>query len=348
MQGIENQLARTKLDYHHMQISDNQYLEKVFENLSTEVESFGGCRDVSSKDHCVDLGLLMSTTTMAALHLGQHYNENLVFYRNTNFKELKTLFDVTQRLILEQDFEILNVSTIEWTLTPWMRSTSLHDTVIKWAKEKVHVHSELVLCLGKIYEHTEANAKWKDQLQEFQPSNKFKGSCGIDGEPLEFEWRIFPGHMTLEILQEIQDELEACPARPERFEDRIVFMSMLNDIAWTKKGHSTEKCSKFRTGQEIRKKTEISAWTLVLPRAQEKMKNGVGTPHRHRSFSSATWTRAFFIPTQNNVCVFLWLCQTYLLSFRFDAQSHLGWSSPRTSIQPALVLNTSCVALPCL
>ena len=33
VQGIENQLARTKLDNHHMQISDDQYFEKVFENL---------------------------------------------------------------------------------------------------------------------------------------------------------------------------------------------------------------------------------------------------------------------------------------------------------------------------
>ena len=33
VQVFENQLARTQLDYHHMQISDDQYLEKVFENL---------------------------------------------------------------------------------------------------------------------------------------------------------------------------------------------------------------------------------------------------------------------------------------------------------------------------
>ena len=33
VRGIENQLARTKLDYHSMQISDNQYLDKVFTNI---------------------------------------------------------------------------------------------------------------------------------------------------------------------------------------------------------------------------------------------------------------------------------------------------------------------------
>ena len=77
------------------------------------------------------------------------YNENLVACRNTNFKELKTLFDITQRLILEHAFEIPNVSTIVWKFTLWMRSTLLHDKVTKLTKAKVHVYSNSVLCLGK-------------------------------------------------------------------------------------------------------------------------------------------------------------------------------------------------------
>ena len=57
----------------------------------------------------------MSTTMKASVHLGTRYNEILVAYRDTNFEELKTLFDITQRLILNHGFEFLNVSTIEWT-----------------------------------------------------------------------------------------------------------------------------------------------------------------------------------------------------------------------------------------
>ena len=110
----------------------------------------------------------MSTKVKASVHLGPSYNENLVAYRNTNFKELKTLFDTTQRLILEHAFEIPNVSTIEWKFTFWMRSTLLHDKVTKLAKAKVHVYSNSVLCLGKVHEHSEANAKWKDLLEDFQ------------------------------------------------------------------------------------------------------------------------------------------------------------------------------------
>ena len=67
--------------------------------------------------------LFMSRTKKASVHLGPNNNEILEVYRNTHFEELKTLFDVPQKLILGQNFEILNVSTIERTLYPSMRSS---------------------------------------------------------------------------------------------------------------------------------------------------------------------------------------------------------------------------------
>ena len=91
----------------------------------------------------------MSTTMKAAVHLGPNYNEDFVAYMNTKFLELRTFFDITQRLILDQAFEILNVSTIIWRFSPWMRSTLLHDRAIGWTGAKVHVHPDSVLCLGR-------------------------------------------------------------------------------------------------------------------------------------------------------------------------------------------------------
>ena len=104
----------------------------------------------------------------AAIHLGEDHNENFVTYRNTNFDALKTLFDITQKLILKQKHEILNVSTIEWQFTP-----VLHYKVLKWANAKVHVYLDSVLCLGRMHGHLQAKEKWKDQLQCFQGSNEY-------------------------------------------------------------------------------------------------------------------------------------------------------------------------------
>ena len=68
--------------------------------------------------------------------------ENLEVHRNTNFEELKNLFDITQRL--EHEGEILHVSTIDWKLHSRTKSTLLHDRVIKWTKAKVHVYTDSV------------------------------------------------------------------------------------------------------------------------------------------------------------------------------------------------------------
>ena len=56
----------------------------------------------------------MSTTVKASVQLGPNYNENVEVFKNTNFEELNNLFDITQRLILEHEAEILNVSPIDW------------------------------------------------------------------------------------------------------------------------------------------------------------------------------------------------------------------------------------------
>ena len=46
--------------------------------------------------------------------------------------------------------------------------------------------------------------KWKEQLEYFLDSTHHKEFYGSDGEPFEFEWNIFPGHTTVELLKEIQ------------------------------------------------------------------------------------------------------------------------------------------------
>ena len=52
----------------------------------------------------------------------------------------------------------------------------------------------------------------------------------------------FLGLTSLEILQKTQKDLQDQNIQPEKFEDRIVFMSMFDDINWAKRGNS-ESCT---------------------------------------------------------------------------------------------------------
>ena len=94
----------------------------------------------------------------------------------------------------------------------------------------------------------EAKTRWEGQVEEFKMSVSYKDLVGPDGEPTEFEWSILPGLTSLKILQKIQNDLRERNIEPEKFTDRIIFMSMSNGIDWT-------RCE------------EILAGTLDVPRS---------------------------------------------------------------------------------
>ena len=54
----------------------------------------------------------------------------------------------------------------------------------------------------------------------------------IDGIPTEFKWKIFPRITTLGLLEESQRLMTDLQCEPEDFTDKIIFMSMYNDIEW--------------------------------------------------------------------------------------------------------------------
>ena len=106
----------------------------------------------------------------AAIHLGSNYLAILEVYKNTNFKEIQSLFNIKQKLILEHSELILNVNTIDSASPSWTRPVLSHDQVIQWKKSKVRVCTDSVLCLGKMYENRDANIRWEGQVEEFKMS----------------------------------------------------------------------------------------------------------------------------------------------------------------------------------
>ena len=81
------------------------------------------------------------------------------------------------------------------------------------------------LC-GKMGNDPKSKIKW------YSENNHFKDMNRIDGMPMEFEWKIFPGITTLGLLEKIQSLMRDLQCEPEHFKDRIIFMSITNDIEW--------------------------------------------------------------------------------------------------------------------
>ena len=67
---------------------------------------------------------------------------------------------------------------------------------------KTYVFADSVLCLGGI--STEPVQAWEKKIKWYLETRYLKELNRIDGEPMEFEWKIFPGFTTLDLLEKIK------------------------------------------------------------------------------------------------------------------------------------------------
>ena len=110
----------------------------------------------------------------------------------------------------------------------WILTSLLHSRAHQYELAKVYPFSDSVLCLGKMV--NSPIESWKNQIQWYSENNYFNELNRIDGKPMEFEWKIFPGFTTAGILNEIQKMMGELQCDPAEFKGKIIFMSMFNDI----------------------------------------------------------------------------------------------------------------------
>ena len=106
-----------RTEFQNMKYTNHQYKTKVFHFLQQMLGITAGYG--STEDPCVDMGMFMSSSMKAAIHLGPNYLANLEVFKNPNFEEIQILFNITQKLILQHSEEILNVRTIDSTSPSW-------------------------------------------------------------------------------------------------------------------------------------------------------------------------------------------------------------------------------------
>ena len=124
----------------------------------------------------------------------------------------------------------------------------------KWVRAKC-VYSDSVSRLEKMYDHSQANPTWKSQRGDIQQTNFFSdNNFGIDGEPTKFDWKVFPGLPSLEILHKIPEDLNGREIKPEQLEGRILFMSMFQRHCLDKEGTIFRLHVEVREGKRRRKK----------------------------------------------------------------------------------------------
>ena len=122
----------------------------------------------------------MSSSMKAAIHLGQNYLAKSDIYKNTKVEEAESLCNIIHKL-MEHSEEILNMKYLESSSHSWTRSVLPQDQAIKWAKARVCVYADSVLCLGQMNESKEARTRWEGPVEELKMSASHKELLGIDG-----------------------------------------------------------------------------------------------------------------------------------------------------------------------
>ena len=93
-----------------------------------------------------------------------------------------------------------------------------------------------MLCLGGISD--ELVEAWESRIKGFLETRHLKNLDRIDGEPMEFEWKNFPGFTTLKILHEVQKMMTESKCEPEQFKGRIIFMSVYKTLYGSVEAHN--------------------------------------------------------------------------------------------------------------
>ena len=207
----------------------------------------------------------LAVTMESAVFMRKNFQNNQNSIVNTGDLTLKQMFDISARLVAEQD-EIFKVETIPWEKHSWKCLSLIgDDRIINLQRAKVYVFSDSVFCLGKIHQNPESTEAWKQRIEWITSSQSCRNFDGISGEPTEFEWNIFQGFTTLQLYGKVTDLLFRFGETPEIFTGRILFMSMFNDISCDKKDKE-EEClanaqGRFQICKEVWKRTMVLHWS---------------------------------------------------------------------------------------
>ena len=93
----------------------------------------------------------------------------------------------TEELVRGQT-ETAGISMINFQDLRWVSTSLLHSRAYPSSTARGYVFSDSVLCLGKMGDGPVES--WKRQIQRYSDNNYFEQLNRIDGQHMEFEWKI--------------------------------------------------------------------------------------------------------------------------------------------------------------
>ena len=122
---------------------------------------------------------------------------------------MKQMFDISEKLLAEQSDEIYGINTISWK--------TLHGSIYLWlvmkkssvsCTQRPTYFQIMYYALERWTRNPQSNIVWEDRLTWFKSSPEYRALDKIEGQPMEFEWNIFPGFTTLQQSPRVNVKIE--------------------------------------------------------------------------------------------------------------------------------------------
>ena len=84
------------------------------------------------------------------------------------------MFNIIQKLVTEHSEEIPIVECLECSSPSLTRSMLANDEAVKWAKAKVCVYDDSVLCVGQMKDVSGATERWTGQVEDLKNIRRTK------------------------------------------------------------------------------------------------------------------------------------------------------------------------------
>ena len=102
-----------------MSLESRSFLHQVNDQVRKRQNRSSKDSTKDSDKHSVISGMFMSSTSQASVFIGKNYSDNLHSIKNTEDLTMKQMFDISEKLIIEQSDEIYGVNTINWEDSLW-------------------------------------------------------------------------------------------------------------------------------------------------------------------------------------------------------------------------------------
>ena len=180
-----------------MSLESRSFLHRVNDRVRKMLDQSSKDSTQDSNKHSFYGQVYVFDITSICFHGNGMFRKIRSIKNSGNNLTLKQMFDISAKLVVGQSDEIYGVNTINWVDSSWTHLSLIGDEeVVSLSHAKVYVFSDSVLCFGKMNENPQSNYAWEDRLTWFKSTPRYRTLDTIDGEPMEFEWNIFPGFTT--------------------------------------------------------------------------------------------------------------------------------------------------------